>query len=174
MRKGGGKAKGAEFERECCRLLSLWVSGGKQEDCFWRSAMSGGRSTVAHKKGLKLTAQSGDISAISPLGEQLISQYFVECKFYRDLDFTGLLTGKGKFIEFWETAKREADKYNKHPILIAKQNRYPTYICLDRFGERMFFKGTDYIVYVVSHDLFVCDFKTFLEKGEPRYALRQK
>jgi len=47
MRKGGGKAKGASFERDICRRLSLWVSAGKQEDVFWRSAMSGGRSTVA-------------------------------------------------------------------------------------------------------------------------------
>jgi hypothetical protein len=53
MRKGGGKQKGSQFERDVCRELSLWVSHGKQEDVYWRSAMSGGRSTVAALKGAR-------------------------------------------------------------------------------------------------------------------------
>ena len=54
MRKGGGKAKGSSFERLICKELSLWITGGEHQDVFWRSAMSGGRSTVAMKKGDKL------------------------------------------------------------------------------------------------------------------------
>ena len=38
MRKGGGKGKGGNFEREICKALSLWVSKGLNVDLYWRSA----------------------------------------------------------------------------------------------------------------------------------------
>lgn len=134
MRKGGGKAKGAEFERQICKKLSLWVSEGKNEDCYWRSAMSGGRSTVAHTKGKKLGAQAGDISCIHPLGQPTAELFFFEAKFYRDLELLGLLKGKGKLVNFWKEAKKQAKNYGKIPFLIAKQNRIPTFVCLNRSG----------------------------------------
>jgi hypothetical protein len=134
MRKGGGKAKGAQFERDVCKELSLWVSGHAREDLFWRSAMSGGRATVAGRKGKHLASQAGDISSVDPLGGNFISKFYVECKFYKDLDFRGLITGKGKLVEFWETTKTEALCYHKHPLLIAKQNKMPVLACLTRSG----------------------------------------
>ena len=134
MRKGGGKAKGSSFEREICRRLSLWISHGSQEDVFWRSALSGGRATVAAKKGLRLATQAGDISAIHPLGNAFIEAFMVECKNYADLKFEGLITGKGHLAEFWVTAKNEAIKYGKLPMLIAKQNQQPSIVFLDRKG----------------------------------------
>jgi len=125
MRRGGGKGKGSAYEREVCKRLSLWVSGGKSTDLFWRSAMSGGRATVAHRKGQKVR-QSGDITAVAPEGHALTDFYFLECKFYKDLDLAAFfLTGKGRLAKFWTTAVREAKKHKKKPILIARQNRMP-------------------------------------------------
>jgi hypothetical protein len=130
VKKGGGKAKGAAWERECCKHLSLWVSDGKNEDLFWRSAMSGGRATVALAKGKRLAAQAGDITCISTLGRALTDMYFIECKHYRDLDLRGVFTGKGKLCEFWDEVNKQAAQYDKSPMLIAKQNNLPAFVCI--------------------------------------------
>lgn len=127
MRKGGGKAKGSAFERDICKQLSLWVSGGKREDCFWRSAMSGGRATVHLKRGANLAQHAGDITATHSMGERLTKLWFVECKRYRDLSIApSLMNGKGLLAGFWQVAMTEADKYDKHPMLIVKQDRMAT------------------------------------------------
>lgn len=137
MRPGGGKAKGAEFERDACRRLSLWVSQGVNEDCFWRSAMSGGRSTVAFANGKRLAAQAGDISAIHPLGHKLTDIFLVECKSYADLQITSILTGRGKLLEFWLDTKTDAQCYERLPMLIAKQNKFPTVTCFGSKGVEL-------------------------------------
>lgn len=134
MRAGGGKQKGASFEREVCVLLSKWVTHGKREDVFWRSAMSGGRATIGHRKGKIHSAQVGDISAIHPDGHHFINAFAPECKFYADLEWRGLLTNRGKIVQFWEEICKQANNHNKHPFLVARQNRMPTYICLSKAG----------------------------------------
>lgn len=133
-RPGYGKSKGANFERLICVQLSNWLTDGKQDDCLWRSSMSGGRSTVAHAKGKRMAVQAGDITGIDEIGLALTSRFFIECKFVKDLKFSGLITGKGPLIEFWETACEQAAKYTKHPMMIAKQNQLPVLICLSLPG----------------------------------------
>lgn len=122
-----GKKKGSAFERDVCRKLSLWVSRGKKSDLFWRSAMSGGRATVARHKG-ESVRQAGDITAVAPEGHVLTDRYYVECKFYRDLDILSFLFhNKGKLAGFWKDTVRESDRHNcREPMLIAKQNNFPT------------------------------------------------
>jgi hypothetical protein len=129
------KQKGSTFERLVCRELSLWISSGKNEDCFWRSAMSGGRSTVAFAKGKRLATQAGDISAIDPAGAKLTDKYLIECKHYRDLCFAGLLLKRGKLADFWLETRKQAAQYKKHPLLIAKQNNHPIIVCLSKEGQ---------------------------------------
>lgn len=130
-----GKAKGGAFERDTCKKLSRWVSGGTHEDLFWRSAMSGGRATVAGRKGLALRRQAGDITAVSPEGHALTDNFYVECKHLRDIGFKGLVTGKGPLINIWNKTIVEARNYNKEPFLIIRQNNWPTLACLTRFGR---------------------------------------
>lgn len=137
MRKGGGKQKGASFERQICKDLSLWISKGRHEDIFWRSAMSGGRSTVAAKRGKKFASQAGDLSSVQAGGNAFIASFLVECKFYRDLRLAGLLTKTGKLAEFWETVRRQGRVYQKLPMLIAKQNQLPVMVCLTTAGLDM-------------------------------------
>lgn len=136
MRKGGGKQKGSQFERDIAEQLSLWATGGDRGDIFWRSSMSGGRATVARKRGKLLQTQTGDLSAIHSLGEPLLNRFYIELKFYRDLNYTGLITGKGYLVEFWNNTVTEANCYNKHPMLIAKQNRLPAMTFLNETGLR--------------------------------------
>lgn len=121
-----GKQKGSAFERAICVQLSQWVSHGKRTDLFWRSAMSGGRATVAHRKG-ESVRQAGDITSVAPEGHVLTNLFYVECKHYRDLDLVGFfLKDKGKLAGFWRTTEREAEKHKRKPMLIAKQNNVPT------------------------------------------------
>lgn len=134
MRRGGGKAKGSAFERRVCKELSLWVTAGKNEDVFWRSAMSGGRATVAHKRGAKLSRQAGDISAVAPEGHALTDKFYIEVKHVKSLDLLQFYAkGTGHLAKFWKVAKREAKRHGRRPLIIARQNNLPTVIiCKDR------------------------------------------
>jgi hypothetical protein len=124
--KGGkGKKKGSGFERVICKLFSRWVTGGKREDVFWRSAMSGGRATVAKGK----VRQSGDITAVAPEGHVLTDYWFMECKTGFGLAVgLFLLRGMGPLAKFWKVAVKEAKKYGKEPMLIARQSGLPTIV----------------------------------------------
>lgn len=128
MKSGGGKAKGANFERKICVALSQWISNKKRKDLYWRSAMSGGRATLGLRKGEKHLSQGGDVSAIDPLGAPLTERFCIEIKFYKDLDLGAFWLGYGTLHRFWERVSEDARKYGKEPMLIAKQNLYPTLV----------------------------------------------
>lgn len=126
MNGAGSKAKGAAFEREVCKKLSVWITNGKKGDCFWRSAMSGGRATVARKRGRDVR-QAGDITAVAPEGHKLTDHVFIECKHYADLQFDSfVIDNKGTLAHFWGVVCREAEHRNRSPWLVARQNRRPT------------------------------------------------
>jgi len=127
MRSGGGKAKGASFERKICKQLSLYYSGGRRDDLFWRSAISGGRASL-QRHGLGRRNQAGDITAIG--GHDFLSNVFVECKSYKDLNLVGfLLFGTGKLQKFWDTALKQARASGKrYTLLIAKENMLPVIV----------------------------------------------
>lgn len=123
MKRGGGKQKGAAFEREVCRVLSLWITSGERQDCFWRSAMSGGRATIAHGRDVR---QCGDIAAVAQEGYEFANAWFVECKHVRSLDLDSfIIKGVGLLRKFWDKARKEAKRHRKDPMIIARQNRWP-------------------------------------------------
>jgi hypothetical protein len=161
------KQKGASFEREVCVLLSKWISHGVQEDVFWRSSMSGGRSTVAHARGKRLATQAGDISCIHPIGHAFTSKFLIECKHYADLNFLGLLTGKGHLIEFWLEASRQAFIYGKLPLLIAKQNRMLAMTCVCREGAKLLGLEKRSLLIAPKHNLRIIPLHEYL-----KYAVR--
>ena len=122
MRAGGSKQKGAAFERDICRALSLWMSEGKREDLFWRSAMSGGRATVGRRAG-KDIRQGGDIACVDKLGHRLTDTFCIECKHYKKLRFDSFfLDGIGPLANFWKQARKQARQHLKRPMLIAREN----------------------------------------------------
>lgn len=132
MKPGQGKNKGSFFERDVCSKLSLWVTDGKSDDCFWRSSMSGGRATSAFKKRGQILRATGDIAAIAPEGHLLTDNWFIECKHYKNLEITRfLLHNAGTLAIFWAKAKEEAVNSKKAPVLIAKQNRIDTLLITD-------------------------------------------
>lgn len=72
--------KGGQFERDLCKELSLWWTGGKREDVFWRTATSGGRATQRAKQGKGTFGQHGDVQATDPIGQPLIDLCLIEIK----------------------------------------------------------------------------------------------
>lgn len=166
MKAGGGKQKGAQFERAVCVALSRWVTGGKREDCFWRSAMSGGRSTVARQKGKSLGAQAGDVTATYLSGHKLTEKYLIECKFYKDLQIESfLINGKGNLATFWDQVVADADAFAKIPMLVAKQNRMPTLLIMPGYAHAL--KRPDLClttVHAPSADAALYKFDVFLER----------
>lgn len=136
MVKGGSKRKGSSFEREISVKLSLWNSSGEREDVFWRSSQSGGRATVARKKQKELKTQAGDLSAIHPSGQEFLDVFYVELKFYRDLNYSGIVNRTGNLIKFWQSTVIEANSYKRSPMLVTKQNRMPVVIYLQVMGLR--------------------------------------
>jgi hypothetical protein len=73
-------AKGGGYEREICKKLSLWWSGGKDDDLFWRSSQSGGRATSRFKKNKTTRGHCGDICATDSSGEPLVKLVTIEVK----------------------------------------------------------------------------------------------
>jgi hypothetical protein len=82
-RKRGNRAgKGSSFEREICRLLSVWWTGDSDADViFWRTSQSGGRATARRKTGRRTAAaHCGDLAAIAASGEPLTRAVVFELK----------------------------------------------------------------------------------------------
>jgi len=73
-------AKGSNFEREICKLLGLWWTGGKRDDVFWRTAGSGARATMRSKTNQNTFGQYGDVQATDPIGQPLIDLCTIEMK----------------------------------------------------------------------------------------------
>lgn len=136
MRAGGGKQKGSQFERDVCVALSLWVSKGRRRDCFWRSAMSGGRATVHRARGLSAETQAGDISAVHSSGHALTDLFCIECKHVRDVRFDLFLFGGGPTEKYWRQANAAAKAYRKRPMLIIK-NRAGVYAVMHRLDATL-------------------------------------
>lgn len=168
MRKGGGKQKGAQFERDVCVKLSRWVSNGDREDIFWRSAMSGGRATLGRARGKRHSAQVGDISCIHPCGHRFIEAFAPECKNYANLDYPGLLTGKGNLIKFWAEISKQASDHNKLPFLVAKQNRFPTFVCLNDDGRvKLMLHERRFALHSPQHDMWLIEAEKFFRVCTP-------
>jgi hypothetical protein len=81
----GRSKKGSKYERQFSVMLSLWWTNGKNDDCFWRTAGSGGR---ARRRGAqkRTHGQHGDICATHPDGESLTKLLTLElkCGYNRD------------------------------------------------------------------------------------------
>jgi hypothetical protein len=165
MKGGASKRKGSAFEREVCKKLSLWVSKEKRTDLFWRSAMSGGRSTVGRKRGENLAYQAGDVSAQHPDGHRLTEHFYIECKHYRDLDIGAFLLKRGKLYAFWKQTCKEAAYRERQPMLIAKQNRMQTLVLILPCAELRYAQLVGLAWRGVLVDVMFLDFEKMLQQG---------
>jgi len=130
-------AKGADFEREICRLLSLWWSKGEDKDIFWRNRT---RETKDSGK-----YQGGDIMSMKPSGLPLTDRYNIELKTGYNItkakgrailpwDTLDLIDGKegGRkmLLLFWDQCWRDAKLTNRIPLLIFKRHHHDLGLCI--------------------------------------------
>jgi len=155
-----GKNKGSSFERKVCWDLSRLIDPKGEDTLFWRSAMSGGRSTIQKRKGIKNTTQLGDITAVHEKGLYLTELFVIECKFYKSLGIeSSLLVQKGQLYKFWKLVKKVAKRNDRSPILIAKQNRSPVLIIFDKNGLQKwntFGQEANPIIYARRTNMYMC------------------
>jgi len=121
--------KGDNFERECCRYLSLWWSDGEKDDIFWRNRRRITSRTKAAER------QMGDIAAVHPEGIPLTELFNIEIKTgyaktkhgkkfkisnWDILDLIDSTKPKGRkvFWDFWEQTKTDAELSQRIPLLI--------------------------------------------------------
>ena len=144
--------------------------------------MSGGRATVQAKKGVTNLMQSGDISAVDSAGYLFIESFYVELKCYKDLGLHSLLFGKptkNSILDFWKQTQVASIIQKKDPILIAKQNRFDTLLCVSitsKIGKWLakdWLKGdspTMMAVYPLL-DLVIFKLDEFFEDADPEVLL---
>lgn len=85
-----GKSKGSAYERDFCKRLSLWFTGGKNAKAFWRSPSSGAMATQsAGKDCVKFT--QGDVIGCSPEAVELMENVTIELKRGYKYDFIDLV-----------------------------------------------------------------------------------
>jgi hypothetical protein len=133
MKKGAGKRKGSSFEREFCKELSLWWTDGKDKDVFWRTHSSGARHGISE--------ECGDVMAVKECGHPLMDKVMFELKHWNRNDLLLDLIREGKkseLLDAWYKCIKEADSFNRLPILVLKITNKTT-ICI--------FKKYDYSIY---------------------------
>ena len=135
--------KGAQWERAVCQQMSIWVSGGTRDDLYWRAAMSGGRATLASRKGrANRFSTVGDISAVDMMGMPFLEKFSIECKFYKDLRMEQPAFGLfGEREIIWDKPLAEAQDKGKHVIVAAKQNRKRPIALISHAGAVQLRKG---------------------------------
>lgn len=139
-RKGvDGHAKGAEFEREIGRTLSMWITLNQRSNLFTRNVLSGGAHTRTVKLGIEEANIPGDIAAANPLAYEFLSHFSVECKFYKDIHldvFIMDMVGTSFLAKVIAQARKQATAAGLYWMVIAKQNRTEPIVFMDyRIGK---------------------------------------
>ena len=94
------KTKGNVYERDFCKRLSRWWTGGKRDDIFYKTSNSGGRASMRDKKGHETFNQYGDVCAVDPVGMPLMKAVTIELKRgYNDSTVHNLLDRKDHHAE---------------------------------------------------------------------------
>lgn len=179
--RGMGKRKGGAWERKVCVALSLWISGGKRDDIFWRSATSGGRATARLKRGKRTEVACGDVSAVHSMGEPFLAQFFVECKATANCHLMAYVNPgtKGLREDHWLKPCRQAADWNREPFVIVKQNGIPPMLWLRTSGYQTLHSGKPggsllRLAHFSMYDLSVYWFDDFLRGVDRRLFLPAK
>jgi len=96
----------------------MWLSKNETDDCFWRSAISGGRATVRARKGKRTEGHYGDIIGTNKLGRMFIKKVTAElkcgypndaCVTIHDCVTASSATDKRTLLQWIRQAKRAAE-----------------------------------------------------------------
>lgn len=143
--------KGQNFEREICKLLSIWWTSGIKDDIFWRTPGSGAKATNRAKKGLTTHDSYGDVMAMHVFGKPLTNKFVISIKRgyttkkpggknLRCLDLTDLLDKPDNLktnpllVDWWQELEADIRKSrrDKNGIIIARRDRRNAIIIMPR------------------------------------------
>ncbi len=179
--------KGSRYEREVCKQLGKWWSGGIRDDIFWRTSGSGARATVRSAKGQKTSGQYGDVSAIDSIGEPLLQVFSIELKrgysansFGDMFDFPAKAK-KQKWEVFYSQAKASAEASGaRYWMLIWRRDRRKAlvFMPLEAIKEVSGSFSCPHITAAVPLcngkivEVFCCAFEVFLEQIKPQRIIQ--
>jgi len=133
------KGKGSAFEREICKRLGRWWTGGKRDDVFWRSTTSGARATSRGKKGQRTFGQYGDVQATDPIGQSLLDICTIEIKRgYKDATVGDKIDSPlNAIVRTWESfviqaISQAAEASTMWWMLISKRDRREAMVTMPR------------------------------------------
>lgn len=144
--------KGSQFERQICKLLSLWWTHDHRDDVFWRSSQSGGRATQRAKSGKATYGSYGDIAAVDPVGEPLLKLFTIELKRGSTHKWPGdLLDFKAdNRCHKWVGCLRQAARSAEHAasqgwMIVAKRDFRETMVYMDKFTASFLHRDTGFL-----------------------------
>lgn len=136
-KRKNSRSKGAGFERETAKLLTDWWGVD-----FHRVPASGG----LHWKDDNRV--SGDI--VAPPDSDF--PFSVECKKVEGWNFEQIIKGTGLVTDWWSQCTRDADEFNKAPLLIFSKNRSPVFFMVRVEDFKKFEIKTNYFITTVELD----------------------
>jgi hypothetical protein len=173
-----GPHKGPNFERELCRMFSLWISNGKTKDILWRTHGSGGFATNLRKQGRVVHFQGGDIGLLDPqnaTGIEFLQNFIVEAKHLQMQYFWPGAAGWLMLEKFWTKVNKEGE--GRVPLLVVKINFQETLVFMptpiwralqamgnDNWNGTMYFPNYKGRVGFVTLDFLLkkCDYQSVL------------
>lgn len=125
------KVKGNAFERKVSKIISKWLTDGKEDHAVWRTDSSGGMATIMSRKkaGSNYVKQNaGDIRPIVRKGEYPILDHFfdnhcLEAKHYKKISFYPPYNGDTS--SFFDAGIAQAEMTGKNPVIIMRSNNKP-------------------------------------------------
>ena len=135
--------KGDRFERQTCRVLSLWWTNNLRDDILWRNR----RHRTNKNKDVK--HQLGDVTTIDSSGLPLIETFNIELKSGYSKTRTGKKvknipwdvldlidysrnSGANPLLQFWEQTTTDARISGRLPLLIFKRDYHYPVVCITR------------------------------------------
>lgn len=134
MGKMNSKSIGNQYERECAKVLSKWITGSSKDLVCWRASHSGSVGSVREKKGQSGKHVDGDFQCLDLQYENFFERFFIDSKSLGDVHIF-LTNPKNKksnqllneIVKVFDDAK----KRNKIPMLIVKarnDRRIPDFV----------------------------------------------
>lgn len=169
--------KGSAWEREFCKKLSLWYSGGESDSVFWRTPGSGARATTRTKKGTATVNHYGDIMAVEESGRQFLKIFTIECKRgYSKDSIQDLIDNKneGRYKQWIDKISKESKEANSTTwMLIVKRNRRDPIVILEKIYPLFYLSSftnqisiNDNLIVVTLDEFFQADANYFFKLFE--------
>jgi len=164
---GRGKGKGSAFEREIAKDISLWLTEGERNDCIWRTAGSGAKSTATGSDTM-----IGDLMAIRKEARKFFDEINVELKHYADLNFLELNNKGFKIFDWWGQVTKDSKRSGTKPLLIFRINHRGTWVAykeeiLTLFKDKQYiFNNNHILIYFekTKESIYIEKYEDFFDK----------